>query len=175
MGLSSLRVSLIYSTMNAIPPLESIRHDLARAGAGSRPLLCEGDLHQLPTIRGAYALIVKLEHKLLLDRPRNAHSILPPGWYVYAGSARGPGGIRARLARHFRKEKRIHWHIDQLTTAAGARIWASPVPEGHECDLVSKLHRSGRFHTACAGFGSSDCSRCEAHLLVWPAKPIHQV
>jgi len=129
-------------------------------------------LHKLPAIRGAYALIVKLGHKASVERPRKEPSILPPGWYVYAGSARGPGGIPARLIRHFRLDKPIHWHIDQLTSLSGVRIWASPVPEGHECDLVAKLSRSGLFHTACPGFGSSDCRKCEGHLLVWrPEKP----
>ena len=158
--------------MTTPAPLERIKRDLARAGLGSGSLLCEEELHKLPAIRGAYALIVKLGHEVHVDRPRNASGALSPGWYVYAGSARGPGGIPARLARHFRMEKRIHWHIDQLTTAAGARIWASPAAGQHECDLVAQLICSGLFRIACPGFGSSDCRKCEGHLLVWrPEKP----
>ena len=34
------------------------------------------------------------------------------GEYVYTGSAMG--GLRARLARHCRFEKKLHWHIDYL-------------------------------------------------------------
>lgn len=152
--------------------LEHIKSDLARAGLGSESLLCAEELIDLPSIQGAYALIVKLVHKVPVDRPRNGPDVLRPGWYVYAGSARGPGGIHARLARHFRIGKRIHWHIDQLTTADDARIWAHPVPGGHECELLAKLSRSDQFQIACPGFGSSDCRKCEGHLLVWrPEQP----
>lgn len=150
--------------------LEHIKRDLARAGPGVQPLLCEEDVRHLPALSGAYVLIVKLKHELHVDRPRYAPYTLVAGWYVYTGSARGPGGIRARLARHFRKNKRRHWHIDQLTLAPGAQIWASPAPEGNECDLVANLIRSGLFHTPCPGFGSTDCRKCEAHLLVWRPK-----
>jgi Uri superfamily endonuclease len=155
--------------MTTPAPPDQIKHDLARAGIAV-PLLAEEDVHRLPAMRGAYVLILNLVHEVHLDRPRQAARALSPGWYIYAGSARGAGGIRARLARHFREEKRNHWHIDQLTFAAGARIWASPAPESHECDLVAKLVRSKLFRTAFAGFGSTDCSQCEAHLLVWKTK-----
>jgi len=163
-------------------PLEHIKRDLARAGLRSRSLLCQEDLDQLPAMKGAYALIVKLEHEVPLDRPRTAPGALSPGplspgplspgWYVYAGSARGPGGIPARLTRHFRVDKPVHWHIDQLTSLSGVKIWASPAAGQHECDLVTKLIRSGLFDIACPGFGSSDCRKCEGHLLVWrPERP----
>lgn len=158
--------------MTAPEPLERIKSDLARAGLGSGSLLCAEELNDLPAIEGAYALIVKLVHEVPLDRPRKGPDTLPPGWYVYAGSAHGPGGIHARLVRHFRIEKCIHWHIDQLTTAVDARVWGHPVPDGHECELLAKLSRSERFQIACPGFGSSDCRKCKGHLLVWrPEKP----
>ena len=148
---------------------ETLQRDLARAGLGPG-LPGREDLNRLPAMTGAYALILKLGQEVHVARPRTAAGALPPGWYVYAGSARGPGGIAARLARHFRPEKRIHWHIDQLTGAAGARIWACPAPDLHECDLVTKLSRLRSFQTACAGFGSSDCKQCEGHLLAWRAQ-----
>ena len=147
-------------------PPDGIKRDLARAGLGAR-LLGREELHLLPAMRGAYALILNLGQEVHVDRPRSGPSALSPGWYVYAGSARGPGGIRARLARHFRMDKCMHWHIDQLTSLSEVRIWACPAPEGHECDLVMKLNRSRLFRTACAGFGSTDCRQCEGHLLVW--------
>lgn len=109
---------------------------------------------------------------MTLDRPRTAGGPLAPGWYVYAGSACGPGGIRARLARHFRPDKRAHWHIDQLTGSTRVRVWASVLPDLHECDLVANLEATGNFHAACAGFGSSDCRQCAAHLLRWRARHV---
>ncbi|WP_338468594.1 DUF123 domain-containing protein [Novosphingobium sp. ZN18A2] len=91
---------------------------------------------------------------------------MAPGWYAYAGSAKGPGGIGARLARHFRKDKRIHWHVDRLTVAA-ADFAALALPDGTECAIVRGLEGTGRFAHALKGFGSSDCPRCRSHLLRW--------
>jgi Uri superfamily endonuclease len=86
------------------------------------------------------------------------------GWYAYAGSAQGRGGIGARLARHFRKEKKPHWHIDRLTILADA-MFALAMQGTTECEIVARLNRTGRFATPQLGFGSSDCRQCEAHLL----------
>jgi Uri superfamily endonuclease len=35
---------------------------------------------------------------------------LPAGRFLYCGSAKGQGGSKARLSRHF---KSVRWHIDQ--------------------------------------------------------------
>ena len=39
---------------------------------------------------------------------------LQPGYYVYLGSALGPGGLRARITHHQKLSPRPHWHIDYL-------------------------------------------------------------
>nr|WP_294552809.1 GIY-YIG nuclease family protein [uncultured Rhodopila sp.] len=96
--------------------------------------------------------------------PHGRDVLLPAGRYLYAGSARGPGGMRARLARHQRADKTPHWHIDLLTmagTMAGAWIF----PGGDECAIVAGL---GHLPVPLPGFGSSDCRRCVSHLLAWP-------
>ncbi len=41
---------------------------------------------------------------------------LRQGYYIYVGSAFGPGGVNARVSRHFRNTKKLHWHIDYLRT-----------------------------------------------------------
>ncbi|PWB88845.1 histidine--tRNA ligase, partial [Methylocystis sp. MitZ-2018] len=78
--------------------------------------------------------------------------------------ARGPGGLRARLARHMRKDKRAHWHVDQLALA-GEIVGAFILEGGDECALNAALDG---FPIPLPGFGSSDCRRCEAHLRLWP-------
>ncbi|MEJ2408039.1 MAG: DUF123 domain-containing protein [Novosphingobium sp.] len=112
---------------------------------------------------GAYVLLMELEAPLVFTRKTIAATALS-GWLVYVGSARGGGGIGARLRRHFRKDKPVHWHVDELTNAS-AFMAALAVPDGVECDIVARLTESGLFETALPGFGSSDCRRCEAHLL----------
>ena len=125
----------------------------------------------LPAAPGSYLVLAYLAAPLPLSG-RLAGHVLPAGWHVYAGSARGPGGLRARLGRHLQREKRPRWHIDQLTTRADA-LCALPFPDAPdapaptECTLIANLLESGAFAPPVPGFGSSDCRACPAHLLVY--------
>ncbi len=112
---------------------------------------------------GAYALLMHVGTPVRFVRRAIPGTSLS-GWLVYVGSAHGRGGVRARLARHFRRDKEVHWHVDELTNAA-AGLSALVVAEGSECDIVERLLDSALFDTALRGFGSSDCRRCAAHLL----------
>jgi len=120
------------------------------------------DPANLTTQPGAYALLLPVRRRLTLDLPALGNPSLPAGLYVYAGSARGPGGIRARVARHLRGDKALHWHIDRIT----AHVRPSDVaafPGGDECGIVSQLLADAT--VPIPGFGSSDCRGCAAHLL----------
>ncbi len=119
--------------------------------------------------KGAYVLIIQLKRATDVSLPKRQNlSLIPgtltPGTYLYVGSANGPGGIRARLKRHFRRDKKIHWHVDQLTTRAH-HMEAIAVADGNECSLGQALLASGQFQVALPGFGSSDCRTCDSHLL----------
>jgi Uri superfamily endonuclease len=56
-----------------------------------------------------------LAEPILVTIGRKPRTELSAGRYFYCGSAKGPGGLRGRLARHMRRGKPVHWHIDQLT------------------------------------------------------------
>ena len=123
----------------------------------------------LPAAPGAYVLLVGLAAPLSLSLPGRPAAILAAGRYLYCGSARGPGGIRARVGRHMRADRKPRWHIDRLT-AAGRLQGALTFPDGCECDLVTLL---ADMPFPLPGFGSSDCRRCTSHLLAWPpASPL---
>ena len=138
--------------------LEHARDALRAAGVNGRWVI-PGQAETLGAEKGAYALVLHLEEPVGFNQ-----TSLRPGLYVYLGSARGPGGLGARLKRHFQAEKKIHWHIDRLTTATG-KIAASAIVGGDECDLVAKLLRQPKFECAATGFGSTDCRVCQSHLL----------
>lgn len=129
-------------------------------GVWVEPAVCA----DLDKTKGAYLLALRLIGTSETPGSLGGAQALEPGWYLYAGSAWGGGGLKARVGRHFRKEKKRHWHIDHLTMGA-ADITALAVPDGKECDLVAKLLETGHFRIAMPGFGSSDCRRCESHLL----------
>lgn len=122
------------------------------------------DANGFPIAMGAYLLLLELEAELPLAIRKFQHDTLPAGFYLYAGSARGPGGLKARLSRHLRAGKTPHWHIDHLTAAA-TMITAFAVPSGRECALVQSLVESGQYRHPLPGFGSSDCRTCTSHLL----------
>ncbi|PPC85634.1 MAG: endonuclease III [Methylocystis sp.] len=117
----------------------------------------------LPSRPGAYALALRLSAPIDV-RIGKSSATLPAGDYLYCGSARGSGGLRARLARHMRSEKRAHWHVDQLTAVASL-LGAFVEEQGDECALNAAL---ANLPIPVAGFGSSDCRRCAAHLRFWP-------
>jgi len=118
------------------------------------------------TMPGAYLLVLALDARLALPVPRHGGGTLPAGVHAYAGSARGPGGIRARVRRHLRTEKPVHWHIDRVR--AHARVLRVGVwPHGRECTWIAALLGAGA-HAPLPGLGSSDCRRCPAHLVQMP-------
>ena len=117
-----------------------------------------------PSAPGAYILQVDIAENVLVTIAGRSPTELTAGRYLYCGSAKGPGGLRARLARHMRHGKSVHWHIDQLTER-GIIIGSWIVPNGRQCELVAML---GSLPMPIPGFGSSDCNRCRSHLLYRP-------
>ncbi|WP_246660633.1 DUF123 domain-containing protein [Nitratireductor sp. XY-223] len=73
---------------------------------------------QYPAGPGAYLLTILSDKTAPFCAPKIGSIHVMDGLYVYAGSARGPGGLRSRLKRHFARQKAIHWHVDQLTVAS---------------------------------------------------------
>lgn len=122
------------------------------------------DAAELPACGGAYALFIDLPKAIGFDL-RGAPVVFAPGSYLYCGSARGPGGIRARVTRHLKRHKTVRWHVDQLTTGAGRIVGILAVPDGSECELLERFARLEGAAIPVAGFGSSDCRHCRAHLL----------
>jgi Uri superfamily endonuclease len=63
---------------------------------------------------GTYALILSCASDARIQVGRLGTMQLQRGYYVYLGSALGPGGLRARIAHHQKLSTRPHWHIDYL-------------------------------------------------------------
>ncbi|NVJ69700.1 MAG: GIY-YIG nuclease family protein [Alphaproteobacteria bacterium] len=126
-------------------------------------------LDRIGNARGAYVLVLHLPEPVAVILPGKAAAQLSAGWYFYAGNAHGPGGMASRLKRHMRREKKIHWHIDRLTTKAD-KVMAFAHEGGDECTLVARLLASGGYHIPLPGFGSSDCPTCQSHLLATSAQ-----
>lgn len=150
---------MIASPFSPAPPASLLR----RLPPAAAPVT---DLAGLPRRPGAYLLLLRLDGPATLDIATLGRPGVAPGWYVYAGSARGPGGIAARLGRHLAGRGKPRWHVDRLNALCAARLGLA-YPEGHECDLVAALIASGGFASPLPRFGASDCRACPSHLLRW--------
>jgi sugar fermentation stimulation protein A len=116
---------------------------------------------------GAYAVVLRLRRARVLGCGALGRLRLRAGYYVYVGSALN--GLDARLARHARRRKRHHWHIDYLRDAAD---WVGAYPirtkRRIECELAAALRACA--DDAVEGFGCNDC-RCGSHLLAFTEAP----
>ena len=120
---------------------------------------------------GTYALILRCDSACDITVGRLGRIGIGPGYYVYTGSAFGPGGVRARVARHCRGGGSRHWHIDYLReVATPVHVWYSHAPDNLEHDWAQALSGMAGVRPV-KGFGCSDC-RCYAHLFHMAVKPV---
>jgi len=119
------------------------------------------------TVPGTYALLITLDRSRNIYIGRRGRFRFPAGFYLYIGSALGPGGLGGRVERHLRAGERLHWHVDYLLHATGTRIVQVWVMEGavrRECDWACAALQLPGADMIVPRFGSSDC-RCAAHLI----------
>jgi Uri superfamily endonuclease len=114
-------------------------------------------------MRGTYALLVHVPYDLATSVGELGTLNFKAGYYAYIGSALG--GLEARVGRHLREEKRLHWHVDYLLARARAvDVVLARTRTRKECAVAKELAK----HLASVrGFGSSDCG-CESHLFYSP-------
>jgi len=125
----------------------------------------------IPEDPGTYVLILHLERPAIVQIGRLGRFPFPAGWYAYAGSARGPGGLAARLSRHLRAAKRRHWHVDYLRAhARPVEIWYATGAEQRECAWAAAVSALPGGSIPAPRFGASDC-RCETHLVHFGSPP----
>ena len=91
------------------------------------------------------------------------------GHYLYVGSALG--ALSARLARHLRQRKALHWHIDYLLQHGRIEeIWYRVDRRRLECSWARALEGLPDVSALRVRFGASDCP-CRTHLFYSPARP----
>ena len=120
---------------------------------------------------GTYAVVLSATTGGLVQIGRLGKLRLQPGFYVYVGSALGPGGVRARLAHHLEPSSRPHWHIDYLRKhTALEEVWYCYGCARWEHQWARNLGMARGVCVPLAGFGASDC-RCESHLYFFKNQP----
>jgi Uri superfamily endonuclease len=121
--------------------------------------------------QGTYILMLELSRPVSLKVGRLGEVGFKPGWYLYVGSAFGPGGVGARCGHHRRISANPRWHIDYLRAVSRLpEIWYTHDPEHREHQWAELLSRTRGASQPVTGFGASDC-RCESHLFHFQSKP----
>jgi sugar fermentation stimulation protein A len=114
---------------------------------------------------GCYQLKIKIKQNITLKIGALGLYEFSKGDYVYTGSAMK--SLSKRIARHKRKEKKLHWHIDYLLNHPKVElveIVSYPSEMKEECFYNRRLINE-KAEIPVKGFGSSDCKKCPAHLL----------
>lgn len=129
------------------------------------------ELGALGSSPGTYALVCRTMCRAEIAVGRLGALAIREGYYVYIGSAFGPGGLHARVAHHLRGSRKRHWHADYLWPALRiGEIWYSDEPIRREHDWARVFAGMSGCSIPLRRFGASDC-RCEAHLLFFARLP----
>ena len=119
---------------------------------------------KIPSAPGTYAITMHLAKSAKIAVGKLGVFQFDVGYYIYVGSAFGPGGLKARIGRHLKKDKKLKWHVDYLREymeVVTVRFMETAVNE--ECQWAAKLIEEGG-SCPIKGLGSSDC-KCFSHLI----------
>jgi len=118
--------------------------------------------------RGSYLLLLRLDRGRRIRIGGLGTFSFRRGYYVYVGSAMR--NLQARLARHSRRRKTLHWHIDYLRQVTCGPV-ALPVRSSlrQECEVAKAFAEI--LEPGPTGFGSSDC-KCATHLFRHETNPL---
>jgi Uri superfamily endonuclease len=96
-----------------------------------------------------------------------------PGFYLYAGSAFGSGGLRARLGHHLESTAEPHWHIDYLLQIAiPVELWFTTCEKKLEHSWADLTEAAPGLRIPISRFGSSDYHRSRiGHLFYSKRRP----
>ncbi|HYA02781.1 MAG TPA: GIY-YIG nuclease family protein, partial [Syntrophobacteria bacterium] len=159
----------VRSEVEVIPAAVSWKQDLTLDHREAKILTIPWDyLEREVKDRGSYLLLLELDRRTRLRPGGLPAGMFPTGHYVYVGSAMA--NLSRRLARHRRREKNPHWHIDYLTVKAD-RIVPLPVRSSQRLECAIADAFSSVLEPGPMGFGSSDCS-CPTHLFFSRTNPL---
>jgi Uri superfamily endonuclease len=120
---------------------------------------------------GTYALIFHCNRPHCARVGRLGNVFIATGYWIYVGSAFGPGGLRSRLAHHLSPSHRRHWHLDYIKAAMRpVEAWTTADTVKREHDWAVAVASIDGAKRPIPGFGASDCD-CGTHLMHMPRLP----
>jgi Uri superfamily endonuclease len=145
--------------------------------AGSRCVRVPGEP---PAASGTYILLLSASasRSVMIGRTgRLGRMAVRPGYYLYVGSAMGPGGLAGRLGHHLTPadQLRAKWQVDFLRLVCRVEeVWYTTDPTRRECQWAGCVRDLPGAEIPLARFGATDCN-CPTHLPYFAAKPSLEV
>ena len=123
---------------------------------------------------GTYALILESKSAFSTKVGKLGRVTGDAGFYIYVGSAFGPGGVEARIRHHKKSVARPRWHLDYIRRFMVLKeIWTTYDSVKREHQWANVLSSFSRAKIPFSGFGASDCS-CVSHLIYFDKAPSFQ-
>ncbi len=111
-------------------------------------------------LKGTYVLLIDLDQNKDIEIGSLGLIKFQEGNYAYVGSALQ--SLESRIRRHFKNEKKHHWHIDYLLSKSKIeKAIFGKSKEKKECQLAQNIAQN---FPNVESFGSSDC-KCDSHLF----------
>lgn len=116
---------------------------------------------------GCYLVLMNIPERCTVKIGALGDVEISQGWYIYCGSAKKT--LTARLNRHLRIRKGVHWHMDYLRQKAD-KVIGIPIrtQDSIEHDLARGIAQICEWQVD--GFGCSDC-QCSSHLFGFSEDP----
>ena len=114
-------------------------------------------------MKGVYLLFLRVKGEREIMAGGLGKIALRRGVYAYVGSAQN--NLEKRIFRHVKKNKKLRWHIDYVTSSKNVKTlaaYAYILPKEYECRIARELARSSA--SFFEGFGTSDCD-CVSHFF----------
>jgi sugar fermentation stimulation protein A len=118
---------------------------------------------------GAYLLVLHNTRERVLQVGRLGEIVFGAGYYVYTGSAKK--NLTQRLARHARKRKKPHWHIDYIVPNVMKIVRKYPIRKREIPEIAMAERLLSISESDIPGFGSTD-SPLPSHLTYFKNNPI---
>lgn len=116
---------------------------------------------------GIYLLELFADNEFSISNTKFQNVTFPKGFYYYIGSAQK--NLKSRVLRHICAEKKIHWHIDYLTTHKSVnitKVFIFPNAEKHfEAEIANNFCNYFGTEIIVEGFGNSDTKETKSHLF----------
>jgi len=118
--------------------------------------------------RGSYLLILYNEKPFTKEIGSLGKREFKKGYYVYVGSAMR--GMKNRIRRHLRKNKKRHWHLDYISPACMKTVKLYRIRRKERIEVLLTRRLMNICDDYVPGFGASD-TNVDSHFFYFSGRP----